>query len=112
MPVLVYGTNCSGKEHHLVDCSNISISDVSCNYTQNVAITCNGKIVHYILLANFCIFVLYITLASILPNSYPSTICVSIYLMETLMMGYTILAILIFILSYKVLCTSQPLKLH
>ena len=43
LPVFVNGTNCTGNELELADCSSISYFASSCEYTQNVAIACNGK---------------------------------------------------------------------
>ena len=46
LPVFVYGTYCTGNESRLADCSNISSTSVpGCNYTNNVAITCIGKMI-------------------------------------------------------------------
>ena len=45
LPVFVYGTYCIGDESRLADCSNISTSVPGCDYTNNVAITCNGKMI-------------------------------------------------------------------
>ena len=43
--MFVYGTNCTGSERRLADCSSISNPVTSCDYTQNVAVTCNGKMI-------------------------------------------------------------------
>ena len=46
LPVFVNGTNCTGDERRLADCSSISNLVTSCNYTQNVAVACNGKMIN------------------------------------------------------------------
>lgn len=51
LPVLVHGTNCTGNESRLADCSNTTF-DAPCDYTKNVAITCNGKVITVICCGN------------------------------------------------------------
>lgn len=43
LPVFVIGTYCTGKENRLIQCSNVSTGVASCDYMQNVAITCTRK---------------------------------------------------------------------